>query len=155
MQTAEKTTSKAQWDVNRKVTTDTGKPVSEFSMKVWFYDSTVDHDTGEVVQKQWTYRGWKAKRDLALIGQVYPTELDALLIILRDRWTKIQRAIIYDNKQSGFDQDTELPASQILYLFKGQEKIVTGVITKQPVKINYLKRYTIIIPRFVFKKHAA
>lgn len=134
--TTDAVTSKALWDGGRKLNTSTGKPIAEFTMKVYFYDSLVDRETGEMVQKQWTYRGWHVKRNFAKINQKYPTDLDALLTYLKQIHHKCQRVIIYDNKQHGWDEDLDRPNSEILHLCNG-----VTIIGKNSKPVNKLKQY--------------
>ena len=145
MRNTQKTPSKASYDAGRKLTTDNGKRISDFTMKCFFYDSNVDTETGEMKQKQWLYRGWYYKRQRAQIGQIYRTELDCLLAIFNEIQMKCERVLIYDNRKAGFDID-EAPLSEIFHVSR-------GIVKRNRIKNN--PEYAIAIPVFSILKHAA
>lgn len=139
MRTASNSPSQAAWDGGVKLTTDTGKKISAFSMKVFFYDSRVDTNTGEVTQAQWTYVGWRYKRRYAMRNMRFPSELDVLLHILKDIQLKVELAIIYDNSLPGEDAE----------IFRVEK----GVTNEVKNKIKGNPSYPISIPPFKFTKH--
>lgn len=119
-----------------KQTTATGKPISDFTFKAWYYDHIIDKDTGEMIQKQWCHVGYRYLREYALKGRRFKSQLDCLLHHYNQVQHKCETVIFYDNKLPGKE-------AEIFFVHR-------GVIDKVR---NKLRNYTISIPSFTIKKH--
>lgn len=124
-----------------KVTTSTGKPVSDFTMRVEYYNPYVDKKTGEVKPGKWTYRGWEEKREHAKVKIICDTELDALLYTLHQLQHKFRRVQIFDNRIPG-------TLNAIIW------EIIEGVANKEREKIrDYPLMIRNLIPQYRIIPH--
>lgn len=116
-----------------KVTTDTGKTVSSFTMWCEFYTPFVDKDTGEIKPGEFTFRGDIYKRNLAIVNIKCDTELDALLYWFHKIQRKVAKAIFYDNS---------IPGTTDAIIFE----VDKGIFNRER---NKLKQYPLMVKKLI------
>jgi len=126
----------------RKIHTDRGKSVSEFTMRCFFYKPWVDETTGEVLQAKFTYRGDLLHRKYAYRNIRFNSQLDVLLYHANLIQSKCEVIEIYDNNLPGND-------ALLIHVIKGE------VVRPKPVadRIAIWRSYNISIQKIKFVKH--
>lgn len=120
---------------------------ANFNMKVWFYDSLTDEDTGEILQKEYVYVGKDYRKKLFGRNIRIENELDVLLYILHGIQGKCEKVICWDNNKPKFSPDREV--------FRIEKGIVKKEIRMNTsvgfshIKIYRLDQYESFIKKFI------
>lgn len=115
-------------------------PSANFNLKVWFYDFTVDEDTGEVMQKEFVYKGERMRKQLFGRNIRIQNELDALLYKLHSIQQKCERVICFDNNKPKYSDERI-----VFELVKGRRLEKNYRLNKYPLEIKkFIPQYALI-----------